>query len=453
MNVPSQILVAGLLVLVVGGALAEVPTPIEVAQNALDQAMKKRRDLEKELIRAYRMLEADFERVRGPEGAKLREALAELVTETASSTPGGPEFQETVARALVNRLGTSDLLSATVADRFARAVAQQIARFKAEPGPATATALDEIFAKDNVDDIWDAQFIDLPVVVLWREANVDVELRQLEIDRLRESDSPEVPPPPDMVLIPGGSFVFGPHVPPGWPTERDGSESPKLLKLPPYYIDVHEVTNKAYLAFLHDWPEDERAASTPAGWRGDPPTFPTGKELSPVTYITFAQASAFAAWSKKRLPTEREWEKAARGALLAEEKKAPRLWPWGPTFDKDADRDALVWAQNRAAGPARICSRLRDLSPFGVLDMAGNVAEWTTTHWTGNRDIRLRDIPKLKPTDQLVIRGGSFKTKEYMKTRVTYRWVLNGTSGAEPDVGFRCVLDAAEWRKRRRDKK
>jgi iron(II)-dependent oxidoreductase len=320
-------------------------------------------------------------------------------------------------------------------------VAEHIRRFRAEPGKASEAALDEIFAGDDVSRIWDTQFVDLPTVVRWREVNVEVELRQLELERLRESEEDEIPPPEDMVLVPGGRFLFGPHDL-GWTTERKTGRAARYVTLKPYYIDRHEVTNKAYAEFLARKDEKERAALTPAGWSGDPPTFPPVEEHHPVTGVTFAQASAYAAWARRRLPTEAEWEKAARGAEPDDRKDRPRLWPWGFEFDPDA----LVWGGNRAAGPARILARRRDRSPYFVRDMAGNVAEWTTTLGSGLAEVSVRP----EQTDVVVIRGASFRTTEKEKTTVTWRWVLPGATGQRDDVGFRCVLDEAEWRRRRR---
>ncbi|MHC4598789.1 MAG: bifunctional serine/threonine-protein kinase/formylglycine-generating enzyme family protein, partial [Planctomycetota bacterium] len=181
-------------------------------------------------------------------------------------------------------------------------------------------------------------------------------------------------PPPGMILVPEGSFTFG--------AGEGGDRGPAHERfLDDFFIDLLPVTNAQFRRFVaaggygkgECWGEgwekvekfvDEGGAPGPKNWHDGYP--PAGKERHPVTGISFFEASAFARWAGKRLPVEEEWEKAARGTIGA-------AFPWGPKFDpkKCNTRESKI----RTTTPA---GRYRNgASPYGVLDMAGNVLEWT----------------------------------------------------------------------------
>jgi formylglycine-generating enzyme required for sulfatase activity len=419
-----------ILLLTAVAVRAEDPEPLRKAREAVRAAEAELARIEKEMIRAYQKVQADFKSLRGAEGPQLRRDIAELVRAVVRTTPAGEGFEESVAQSLHTRLPTAGLLSAPVAERFSKAVAERIARFRSEPGEASEAVLDEIFQGSDIDRIWDTVFIDIDTVVEWRRVNVELAQARLELDRCTDEEgAANVEAPAGMVLVPAGKFTFGPHDA-GWPTELRTKDRARQETLPDFYIDRHEVTNRDYAAFVARLPAKERAAMIPATWTGDPPTFPRGGEQHPVTGVTFVQASEFARARNARLPTEKEWEKAARGP-----DDMAYYWPWGDTFDPDA----LVWG-GRTSGPALIMSKPRDTSPFRVSDMAGNVAEWTTT--LANGKTQLKGIPAA--TDEIVIRGGSYKTQERAETRTTYRWVIVGPNGHRDDVGFRCVVSGRD---------
>jgi formylglycine-generating enzyme required for sulfatase activity len=163
--------------------------------------------------------------------------------------------------------------------------------------------------------------------------------------RLLASIAPKLQPPPGMVLVPPGKYVVGGS--PGNPR--------RTVDLPfGIFIAVQEVTAGRFADFLH-------ATGRPA-----PPHWvePQGSEEMPAANVTWSEAAAFAAWAGCGLPTEEQWECACRGP-------SGRLYPWGDT-----------WAPDNAVlgfGPAPVGSAKGDRSPFGCMDMAGNVAEWTAT--------------------------------------------------------------------------
>ena len=173
--------------------------------------------------------------------------------------------------------------------------------------------------------------------------------------------------PEGMVTIPGGGFQMGSDL---VDTEGKGTEfgmakplyldeHPKHeVRLPTYFIDRYEVTNAAYQKYL-----DATQARPPRTWTNG--VLPPGRERYPVTDINWYEADAYCRWAKKRLPTEAEWEKAARGVDARE-------YPWGNEWDgKKANT-----GEAGVGGIAPVGSFPGGRSPYGVEDMAGNVWEW-----------------------------------------------------------------------------
>jgi serine/threonine-protein kinase len=240
----------------------------------------------------------------------------------------------------------------------------------------------------------------------------------------------------EMVSLPGGSFRVGrDDVPPL--TEEARRTRPTYLlwmyqqwpahsvNVAPFAIDKTEVTNEEYAAFVR-----EEGYPAPSTWGGDAPT--PGFERMPVTGVSYEDARAFAAWRSRRdgvtyrLPTEEEWEYAARGG------DAARLFPWGAR-----------WAEGHAnlagAGPAPVGSFALGVTPQGVADMIGNVWELTGSEakmYEGN------DQTVLNPTDRakVVARGGSYESRpdgEEPLTATSRRWVAKDFRS--PVLGFRLV--------------
>jgi formylglycine-generating enzyme required for sulfatase activity len=417
----------------VAAATEEVSSEaVEKARQAVKRADAIVDEREIDMVRTYRLVKADLEVLRGGGGDQLRAKLVELVKAAVDATPSGRDQQRGIEDYLFDSLWPTGLLSPPAARLFARAAAKHVVPFRKEAPEAARAALEDIFpARRPMDEIWDTTFIGIPIVRRWRKAYVELEAAKLELMRCEEGGAAEIPAPPGMVLVAGGRFRFGPHT--GYPLDETAGDGVHD-NLRGFYIHRHEVTNEAYHLFLEAQPEPQRKALTPSTWEGEPPTFPPGKDRHPVTGVTLAQAMAFAKHHGWRLPSEKEWEKAARGV-------DGRAWPWGEKFDPTF----LVWGGDRASGTAQVLSRPdKDLSPFFVNGMAGNVAELTATFEDGKR---FRGKPK--STDRIIIRGGSFETTDPARAKPTFRWVLTATE-SRPYVGFRCVIPESDWRRKRK---
>lgn len=158
-----------------------------------------------------------------------------------------------------------------------------------------------------------------------------------------------------MVLVPAGEFRMGSQ---DGDRAAEGDEKPqRVIYLPDFYIDKFEVTNIEYKRFL-----DDTGYRPPEKWKDG--LYPEGADFYPIAEISWWEAMAYARWAGKRLPTEAEWEKAARG-------DDARRFPWGDEFHED---NANVLKNYEV-----VASYFEGESPYGAVNMAGNVAEWTAT--------------------------------------------------------------------------
>jgi iron(II)-dependent oxidoreductase len=250
------------------------------------------------------------------------------------------------------------------------------------------------------------------------------------------------------------------YVPPGWfllgSTGNEGALGVEVGvdELPQqrtyvkgFYIDRYEVTEAQYLTFLNA----TGSTKVPGYWReaGRPGRYPEGMADYPVSDIDWFDADAYCRWAGKRLPTEIEWEKAARGT-------DGRIWPWGNRFEAGLANTLETSADWKSPeGQARyeikgwkspVGSHREDVSPYGVYDMAGNVREWTASAYAVYRGNTMRAVAN---GDRFrVIRGGSYLTPRPF-TRVASRLAVLPTIGPTPDdgwhsdytYGFRCAKD------------
>jgi formylglycine-generating enzyme required for sulfatase activity len=233
---------------------------------------------------------------------------------------------------------------------------------------------------------------------------------------------------PGMVLIPAGEFTMGDNTRYNWSfmlaiNIYDGPEH--TVYLDAYYIDKYEVTNEQYKKFV-----EETGHRIPRCWNDSRFNRPN----QPIVGITWDDAVEYATWAGKRLPTEAEWEKAARGT-------DKRLWPWGNKFDKTK---CNVWESQEAGqrDTKPVGSFENGKSPYGCYDMAGNVWEWCADYYDQNYYLL---SPSKNPTGpdtgtQRIIRGGGFLYfGHYTRCAARYRVPWYAQS---PQIGFRCVKTA-----------
>lgn len=240
--------------------------------------------------------------------------------------------------------------------------------------------------------------------------------------------------PPGMVFVPPGIARIA--------TSSGEAEVP----VDGFFIDAYEVTNAEYLRFVQreKWrpPAYESlaayfaAASTPGAY-ADPSGMgffrPAQPEI-PVTMVSFYDAQAYAAWARKKLPTEAQWVRAASNI---DGQLAP--FPWGDAPEPGATNTADP--ADEAAGPVPPGRFERDRSPFGCMDMAGNVAEWTRSFFSPtpepDHDLVPRAAGPLPFNRPLVVRGESYLSAQ---APLAQRYPVNYQDRL-PNVGFRCVVE------------
>lgn len=228
-----------------------------------------------------------------------------------------------------------------------------------------------------------------------------------------------------MVLIPAGKFTMG--------SDRGFSNEgpPHLVNLDAFYIDKYEVTNGLYRACVEDGPCETPSDTLP----GDTLT----RENHPIVYVDWHMANAYCRWRDARLPTEAEWEKAARGT---------------DGFDYPWDMEMKTGYANVSGDDTKpVDSDPNDESPYKVYNMAGNVSEWVSDwfsldyyQFVLDKNVANPQGPQIPPFSSShnfygrVFRGGNWSSKSDTEIRTTYR------SHASLDskfsyLGFRCAKD------------
>lgn len=218
-----------------------------------------------------------------------------------------------------------------------------------------------------------------------------------------------------MVLIPGGVFLSG--------ASGLGSavEPEHGVYLDPFYIDVYEVSSEQYDAYRESAKQAKRIVQAPVRHASDP--------HEPVTGINWGEANLYTRYVGKELPTEAQWEKAARGI-------SGFRYPWG--------NETHLWERPRKVGQIHVAGLYSsDFSPFGLFDMAGNAREWCADYFAdtaykqrlaqGESVVRNPAGPKSSPSGLRVVRGGEADWNVIGRTALS--------ANERPlDVGFRCVL-------------
>jgi formylglycine-generating enzyme required for sulfatase activity len=250
---------------------------------------------------------------------------------------------------------------------------------------------------------------------------------------------------PEMVEIPAGPFRY---------------QKSERRSLPAFWISRHEITIGQYADFLAalkkgpatsfnhpdqpktksthippKWSDTYAAAKAGATFNGQPISLNT-----PVTQVDWWDAYAFAKWSGMRLPTEEEWEKAARGdkGLLFPwgEKPAKDKANLGDDYDANGKNGGKIDGYNLFAPVDHACE---DISPYGIHDMAGNVSEWTASEFKGELWPAHPDFPDLRIP---VVRGGHFALKS-SDDLLTTRFFTESASETTLARGFRVASDTA----------
>jgi gamma-glutamyl hercynylcysteine S-oxide synthase len=267
---------------------------------------------------------------------------------------------------------------------------------------------------------------------------------------------PAVPVPAE-VLVPAGAFSMGTSTEP-W--ALDNERPAHQVELPAFVIDATPVTNGQYVEFLDAGGYDEPRWWSEAGWRHRvdaglaAPRFweaDGGRQwwrrrfgvlepvhpAEPVVHVCFHEAAAYAAWAGKRLPTEAEWEKAARWDPAT---GRSRRYPWG---DEDPTPEHANLGQ-RHLGPAPVGAYPKGASALGVHQLIGDVWEWTSSGWYPYPGFQMFPYPEYSEVffggDYRVLRGGSFGA-DPAAVRSTFR---NWDHPIRRQIfsGFRCARDA-----------
>lgn len=224
-----------------------------------------------------------------------------------------------------------------------------------------------------------------------------------------------------MVKVPKGPFLYG-------------EEKTRVTIDRGYWIDTFPVTNEKYQAFVEAGGYGNQAYWSSEGWKWRTKNDITGpkywndaewnKPNYPVVGVSYYEAEAYAIWAGKRLPTEQEWEKAARG-------EDGRRYPWGEEFDENKCNGAagIFSALGRLAassGTTPVTQYPKGVSPYGCFDMAGNVWEWCADWYDEKNGAR-------------VLRGGSWGF-DPVTLRASY-WFGYIAESRTDSIGFRLAQD------------
>jgi eukaryotic-like serine/threonine-protein kinase len=234
-----------------------------------------------------------------------------------------------------------------------------------------------------------------------------------------EGPNPPTPPtpkgptaPPGMMLVKAGTFQMGTNDPAAKPAYKPAHK----VTVAEFYMDTYEVTNADYAKFVK-----ETGRPAPPHWKlGE---YEPGKDKWPVVNVSNLDAAAYARWAKKRLPTEAEWEYAARGDKNL-------IYPWGNGwFEKYSNS-----AEDGRKEPVDVGSYPDGVSWCGVYDLAGNVAEWVADTYAPYPGSTANQEPNF-----WVYRGGAYIFPKEELITTTRWWDKPDTKG--PWLGFRCAQD------------
>jgi formylglycine-generating enzyme required for sulfatase activity len=257
-----------------------------------------------------------------------------------------------------------------------------------------------------------------------------------------DAEALQLQPPPGMVFVTAGQVLVGTD--PAKVAEygqNDITQMTDVLAETPrhavtvgsFFIDTTEVTNLQWKVFLDATGRKPSATLVEFGWPNG--KIPEGQEHFPITNVNIPEIREFLVWCGKRLPTEDEWVRAARG-------DDDRLYPWGPKWDAKQCQSGLVVPQ----APVEVARFPGGASPFGALDMAGNVFEWVDSPFSafpgfeafsfkqGKKSITL--TPNFNSSQKVFKGGGFVSTKHFV--RIDGRFGLDA-NGSDAGIGFRAA--------------
>ena len=224
-----------------------------------------------------------------------------------------------------------------------------------------------------------------------------------------------------MVYIPAGSFLMG---------DADmlsyQAQPPHMVTLSAYCMDLTEVTVAAYRGCM-------AAGCTAPATGGSYNWFAPGRDNHPINGVDWDQSRAYCQWRGGDLPTEAQWEYAARGSDAAN-----HIYPWGNA----APASQLCWGGSTIlSSTCAVQSYPSGNSPFGLFDMAGNVAEWTRDLYASYTSAAAIDPTGPTSGGNRVVRGGSRGVSAASAVRAAYRDV-NAPWNPYYGIGFRCSRGA-----------
>jgi formylglycine-generating enzyme required for sulfatase activity len=231
---------------------------------------------------------------------------------------------------------------------------------------------------------------------------------------------------PGMVLIPAGEFVMGEDAEEGAAPDHSPAHR---VHIDAFHLDTHEVTNAQYLKFC-----EETGARLPEFWGMEQvrsgPDFPD----HPVVGVSWSEANDYAEWAGKRLPTEAEWECAARGGLASAD------YPFGDELQPTA-ANYWLWSELRSTGNGLMPVGSYPSNGYGLHDMAGNVVEWVADAYEADYYAQspANNPPGPEGGKFRVIRGGGWHSgpgciRVYFRNALPANW-------RDFNVGFRCAKD------------
>ena len=241
------------------------------------------------------------------------------------------------------------------------------------------------------------------------------------------------------IEIPAGEFIMGTDN----VQSNEQNQPQHKINLPVYKIDKYPVTNAQYARYIA-----ATGHRPPSAWANG--KIPSGRELHPVSLVSWYDANSYAQWAGKRLPSEAEWEKAARGT-------DGRRWPWGNVMEP-----SRLNTYYNVGSTMPVTAYPKGASPYGVMDMAGNVSQWTADDFKpypgtdapqdlfkakagviGSAADRSLKVLDLITTDASYksMRGGSWKSDPFSTTSYHRNYSL--PNYASDFYGFRCAQDVA----------